>query len=144
MPKKAKDKAGAQLTKKGAGVVRKALGGAKRGAQKVPGPSTNPATNLLAADIAMRSAMRLFRRTVEKGLLRARFDPGTASDIVEGRSLGQTLVSAAAARMATRSVPGALLIGGGMLAKTLVDRSLSRRKSVRKGDRELEEQAKDA
>ena len=135
----------AKLTDRGGRAARKALGKAGKGSKKsIPGPSTNPATNLLAADIAMRSAMRLFRRTVEKGLLRARFDPGTASDIVEGRSLGQTLVSAAAARMATRSVPGALLIGGGILAKTLVDRSLSRRKSVRKGDRELEEQAKDA
>jgi hypothetical protein len=90
MPKKSTDKAGAQLTHKGAGAVRKALGGAKRGA-KVPGPSTNPATNLLVADIGIRVVSRLFRRTLEKGLLRLKFPPEKASEVVEGRSLGQTL-----------------------------------------------------
>jgi hypothetical protein len=55
-----------------------------------------------------------------------------------------TLISSAAARMATRSVPGALLVGGGMLGKALLDRSMSRRKSVRKGDKALAEQAEKA
>jgi hypothetical protein len=134
----------AKLTDRGAHAVHKALDKTRGGIRKVPGPSPNAATNLLVADIAMRTAMRLFRRTVEKGLLRARFDPAKAHEIVEGRSLGQTLVSAAAARVATTSIPGALLIGGGILGKALLDRSMSRRKAVRKGDRELEEQAEDA
>lgn len=144
MPKKNKDKAGGKLTHKGAGVVRKALGGAKRGAQKVPGPSTNPATNLIVADIGIRVASRLFRRTVEKGLLRLKFPPEKASEVVEGRSLGQTLFSAGLARMATRSVPGALLVTGGIIAKSIVDRSLSRRESDRRGTRDLEKQADNA
>lgn len=143
MPKKNKNKAGAQLTHKGAGAVRKALAGAKRGA-KVPGPSTNPATNLLVADIGIRVASRLFRRTVEKGLLRLKFPPEKASEVVEGRSLGQTLFSAGLARVATRSVPGALLVTGGIIAKSIVDRSLSRRESNRRGTRELEKQADNA
>jgi hypothetical protein len=41
------------------------------------------------------------------------------------------------ARVATRSVPGALLVGGGLLAKTLYDRSISRRKARRRGDKTL-------
>lgn len=144
MPDKAKDKAGARLTSKGGRVVRKALGGAKRGAQKVPGPSTNPATNLLVADIGMRIASRLFRRTVEKGLLQLKFPPEKASEVIEGRSLGQTLISAGLARVATRSIPGALLVTGGIVAKSILDRSLSRRQSERKGTRELEKQADNA
>lgn len=134
----------AKLTDRGGHTVHKALAKTRGGIRKVPGPSPNPATNLLVADIAMRTAMRLFRRTLEKGLLHARFDPAKAHEIVEGRTLGKTLVSAAAARMATKSIPGALLVGGGILGKALLDRSISRRKAARKGDRELEEQAEDA
>ena len=144
MPKKAKDKAGAQLTNKGAGVFRKALGGAKRRVKKVPGPSTNPATNLLVADIGIRVASRLFRRTVEKGLLQLKFPPEKAHEVIEGRSLGQTLFTAGLARMATRSIPGALLVTGGIVAKSILDRSLSRRQSDREGTRELEKQADNA
>jgi hypothetical protein len=38
-------------------------------------------------------------------------------------------------------VPGALLVGGGLLAKTLFDRSISRRKARRRGDKQLAKQA---
>jgi hypothetical protein len=144
MPRKDKDKAGAQLTHRGAGAVRKALGGTKKRLSKVPGPSTNPATNILIADLGMRAASRLFRRTMEKGLLRLKFPPEKAHEIIEGRSLGQSLVIAGLARVATRSVPGALLVTGGLIAKSILDRSLSRRESVRRGTRELEEQAENA
>jgi hypothetical protein len=144
MPRKAKDKAGARLTSKGGRVVRKALGGAKRNAHVVPGPSTNPATNLLVADIGLRVVSRLFRRTIEKGLVQLKFPPEKASEVIEGRSLGQTLVSAGLARVATRSVPGALLVTGGIIAKSILDRSLSRRESNRRGVRELEKQADNA
>jgi hypothetical protein len=134
----------AKLTERGGRAVRKVVDKTRGGVASVPGPSTNPATNLLVADIAMRAAMRLFRRTVEKGLLGARYDPAKAHDIVEGRTLAMTLISSAAARMATRSVPGALLVGGSMLGKALLDRSMSRRKSIRKGDKALTEQAEKA
>ncbi|MBC2670760.1 hypothetical protein ACFOON_05970 [Novosphingobium piscinae] len=40
----------------------------------------------------------------------------------KGRSLGQTLLGTAAVRIATRSVPGAIIVGGALLAKTLYDR----------------------
>lgn len=144
MPKKDKDKGGAQLTHRGAGAVRKALGGAKKGLKDVPGPSSNPATNLLVADIGMRAASRLFRRTMEKGLLQLKFSPEKANEVIEGRSLGQTLITVGLARLATKSVPGALLVTGGLIAKSILDRSLSRRQSERRGERELEEQAENA
>ena len=135
-----------RLTRKGGRAVKKVLAKTRSGVEKVPGPSPNPATNVLIAEILVRSAGRLARRTIEKGLLKARFDREQAVAIVEGRGLGHTLVSATVARVATRSVPGALLVGGDLLAKTLFDRSLSRRQARRRGRKalaELESQADD-
>ena len=122
----------ARLTRKGGRAVKQAV-------EKVPGPSPNPATNVLIAEILVRSAGRLFRRSMEKGLLKARFEREQAVAIIEGRGLAHTLVSTTVARVATRSVPGALLVGGGLLAKTLFDRSISRRKARRRGNKQLAE-----
>ena len=43
--------------------------------------------------------------------------------ILKGRSFGETLFHTAIAKVATRSVPGMIVVGGGLLAKTLYDRS---------------------
>ena len=107
----------------------------------VPGPSSNPATNLLIMDIAMRGASLLAARVVEQAALRLRYRRGKADDIVEGRSMIATLTATGAARIATRSVPGLLLVTGGLLAKTLIDRSLRPREARRRGDHQLAEQA---
>jgi hypothetical protein len=131
----------AQLGNKGRNAVRKAVDKTKGGIQKVPGPSPNPATNVLIAEILVRSAGRLARRAMEKGLLKARFEHEQAVAIVEGRGLAHTLVSTTVSRVATRSVPGALLVGGGLIAKTIYDRSISRRKARRRGRKQLAEQA---
>lgn len=131
----------AGLARKGGRAVKQALGKARSRAEKVPGPSPNPATNVLIAEILVRSAGRLARRGLEKGMLKARFDREQAVAIIEGRGLVHTLVSTTVARVATRSVPGALLVGGGLLAKTLFDRSISRRKARRRGNKQLAEQA---
>ena len=111
-------------------------------AGEVPGPSTNPATNLLIMDIAIRGASLLAARGIEQAALKLRYHRAKAGEIVEGRSsLVTTLAATSAARMATRSVPGFLLVTGGLLAKTLVDRSLRPRDARRKGDRRLAAQA---
>ena len=133
----------ARLTDSGAREMRRAYRAARGGVKKVPGPSPNPATNLLMADIAMRGATLLFRRALQKGMLQLRFDPERAREIVQGRSTTQTVVSALASRMATRSVPGFVLVSSGLLAKTIVDRSQGRRARL-KGERDLAEQAKNA
>ncbi len=86
------------------------------------GPSPNPKTNLLLADIALRGGAMLVRQGLERGLLGKRYAPDKARKIIKGRSLGETLVGGAVARLAMRSVPGAILVGGGLLAKTLYDR----------------------
>ena len=110
-------------------------------AGEVPGPSTNPATNLLIMDVAMRGASLLAARGIEKAALRLRYRAGEAGDIVKGRSMVSTLAATGAARIATRSVPGLLLVAGGLLAKTLIDRSLRPREARRKGDKQLAAQA---
>jgi hypothetical protein len=98
--------------------ARKAIDGAK----DVPPPSPNPMTNLIIADLVLRGGGRLLRNLVERNVLKAKYSPDTAKSIVSGRGMAQTLVSTAIARVATRSVPGAILVGGGLLAKTLYDR----------------------
>lgn len=108
----------------------------------IPGPSENPATNFIIADVAFRAGSYLVRRSVEKGFLAGRYGKETAHAIVHNKSLKDTLVSTALARVATRSVPGALLIGGGALAKTLLDRRKSRLRAKTEGDKELIEQAR--
>ena len=133
-----------RITRKGGRAVRKAVDKTRGGIAKVPGPSPNPATNVLIAEILVRSGGRLARRAMEKGLLKARFEREQAVAIVEGRGLSHSLVSTAVARVATRSVPGALLVSGGLLAKTLYDRSISRRKARRRGNKALAEQEANA
>jgi hypothetical protein len=107
----------------------------------IPGPSANPATNFILADVAIRAGSYLARRGVERGLLANRYGKDTAHKIVANKSLGQTLISFALARVATRSVPGALVVGGGALVKSLLDRRKSRRHAQAEGDAKLIEQA---
>jgi hypothetical protein len=107
------------------------------------GPSPNPMTNLIIADVALRGGGRLLRHVVERTLLGVKYPPEKAREIVKGRSMAQALVGTAVARVATRSVPGALLVGGGLLAKALYDRS-KRGKAKAAGDGAVDEPAKSA
>lgn len=112
--------------------------------RRVPGISTNPATNLLIADVVLRGLTRLVRRNIEKSMLRAQYEPEEAKRILNGRSIGQTITNHTASRIATRSLPGAVLITGGLLAKAMFDRSQSKRKALKEGSEKLEEQADQA
>jgi len=124
--------------------ARKAASKTKQTLSKVPGPSNNPATNLLIMDIAVRGASLVAGRVMEKALLKTRYHPEKAADIVKGRTMVKSLAATGAARMATRSVPGFLIVSGGLLAKAVFDRSFSRRESVRRGEQTLAEQAAQA
>ena len=108
----------------------------------VPGPSTNPATNLIIQDIALRAGGRLMRHALEKGVLHGRYGGAGAKAIVENRSLFQTLLSGMLARYATRSLPGAAIIGTGLAAKALYDRRQSRKAARKAGDESLARMAK--
>lgn len=124
------------LGAKGVSSGRKSRGG-------VPGPSTNPQTNALIHEIVLRSVGRVARKSVEKGLLARRYGFEVAKDAVDNRSIVSTLLSYGVTKVATRSVPGAVLVGGGLLAKTLFDRSQSRRAAKRAGDAAIRETAQD-
>lgn len=124
------------MAKKG----KKAIAAAQDVADKVPAPSPNPMTNLILADIALRTGGALLRRGVEKGLIGTRLGSTKAGRVIKGRSMMQTLVGTAIARVATRSVPGAIVVGGGLLAKTLYDRRRSR-KAKAAGQAAVDEQA---
>lgn len=100
----------------------KAIEAAKGAIDKVPAPSPNPMTNLIMADVALRAGGALLRHGVERGLIGTKLGTKKAGRVIKGRSMMQTLVGTAIARIATRSVPGAIIVGGGMLAKTLYDR----------------------
>jgi len=114
------------------------------GVARLPGPSSNPATNLLVADVAMRGISMLVGRGLEKTVLAARYDPDKAADIVKGRTLTQSMLATGAARMATKSLPGFLLVSGGLFAKAVFDRTLHRGEAVRRGEQQLSKQAANA
>jgi hypothetical protein len=124
--------------------ARKAATRTKRVIATVPGPSNNPATNLLIMDVAMRGASMIFGRAMEKALLRARYSDGKAADIVKGRNMVQSMAATGAARVATRSIPGFLLVTGGLMAKAIFDRTLTRREAIRRGEEAFAEQAANA
>ncbi|WP_340588900.1 hypothetical protein [Erythrobacter alti] len=108
----------------------------------VPGPSPNPATNLIIHDIVLRSVGRVARLTVEKALLGKRYGSQFAKEAVENRSVVHTLAAYGVTKFATRSLPGFALVSGGLLVKTLFDRSQGKRKARKAGDATLQEQSK--
>lgn len=99
----------------------------------VHGPSPNAATNLAIADIALRGGSILIRRAIEQTFLGKKYGPRQARKIIKGRSIGETALHGALARVALRSVPGAIVVGGALVAKTLYDRRKAR-KTKRKGE----------
>lgn len=119
----------------------KAADRTRRALAKIPGPSTNPATNLIILDVAIRGAALVAGRGMERALLRTRYQREKAHAIVKGRSIAASMAATGAARVASRSVPGFLLVTGGLLAKAVIDRSFGRHRSIRKGEAQLAEQA---
>ncbi len=131
------------LSKTGKALVKAkgAAGDAAGEAAKFAKPSPNPMTNLVLADIALRGGGSLLRRAVEIGLLGKALGSTKAGKLVKGRTMGQTLVGTAIARIATRSVPGALIIGGGLLARALYDRKHAKEARAA-GNKAIAKQAK--
>ena len=113
----------------------------RAGKADVPGPSQNPATNLLLADIVIRVIGRLTRQTVEKTMLGKRYGEEFAQDVVQNKSKMHTLAAYGVTKFATRSVPGALIVGSIAATKILFDYGKSRRDARRSGDALLEKQA---
>jgi hypothetical protein len=90
-----------------------------------PAPAgIDPVVSLIVADVALRAGASLLRRSVEMALLKGKDAPGR---VIRGRTIKQTVIGTALATVARRSVPGAILVGGGLLAKTISDRRRARR-----------------
>lgn len=87
-------------------------------------PKRHPLLRLLTADIVLRAGSYALRRAVDKGLVR-----GKAADAVPDHkpSASTRVLTAAASAIATRSVPGALLVGSGIIVHTLYKRGKARR-----------------
>lgn len=129
------------ITAYGAKAIKKVRKKTPAKTEQMPGPTENPATNLMMVDVAIRAGSYIARRSLEKGMLRGRYGKDTAREIVQNKTLGQTLVSFGLAKLATKNLPGALLVGGGAVVKSLYDRRRSRLGQRREGDRDLIEQA---
>ena len=130
---------GERITSKGTATVDSAITKVTGNDDQVVGPSPNPSTNLIIHDILLRAGGRLIRTTLEKGLLANRYGKASAQKMVDNRSVTSALASYAVSRIATRSIPGAVIVGTGLVAKTLFDRGRSRHKAQRTGDRQLRE-----
>ena len=117
-----------------------ARGQARARGEAVPSLSPNPASNLIMANVLVRTGSILLRRAVDKRMLRDKFGKDTAKAIAENQGLGSTLTSVALSKMATRSTTGAFVVGSGMVAKALYDRRQGR-KARAKGEAELLERA---
>ena len=120
-----------------------ARGQARARGEAVPGLSPNPAANLIMANAIVRTGSILLRRAVDKRMLRGRYGKDTAEAAAENQGLGSTLTALALAKMASRSTSGAIMVGSGMLAKTLYDRRQAK-KARAKGDAQILEDAADA
>lgn len=102
------------------------------------GPNGLPARNLMLADIVMRMGTSVLRHGVEVMFLRGRYGKKTAKDLTQNRGLGRTLASTAIAKIGSKSLPGAVLVSGGMVIKLLFDRSKDRqaaRKDAKSADK---------
>jgi hypothetical protein len=75
------------------------------------------ADNRLLADLARSGGTRLLDAAIDTLL------PVTAEDLpAKRKSLLRAVTGTVALRIATRSVPGAILVGGALIAKRLYDR----------------------
>ena len=89
------------------------------------------------AGIVMKAGSYLVSDFVQKRLLKGRYGVEDAKAIVESRGLKHKAASLIAAKVATKSVPGAVIISGGLVAKALFDRGGKKRKAKREADRKL-------
>jgi len=77
-------------------------------------------------DIAVSQGSKAARRALDKRLAKFGLDRKDIRKIEEKRGFAKAFAAAAVTRLATRSVPGALFVGGAIAAKALLGR--------RKGD----------
>lgn len=82
---------------------------------------------LLTADLVLRAGGYALRQAVSKGVLRGRAGEKAAKATHTQDNISTRVVTAAATAVATRSVPGAVLVGTGMAIHALYTRGKARR-----------------
>lgn len=106
-----------------------------------PADPITPTTRAILAGVAMRTGSALLKRGIDRGILGAAPEVLRSAAKAAGakaaeaaakapkakRGIGSRLLAAAATRIATRSVPGAIVVGGALLAKTLHERRKNRK-----------------
>lgn len=80
---------------------------------------------------AISGAGRLISTAANDEMVRSLISSRAKSNIAAG-FFGGTLMGAIAARIATRSVPGALLVGGALLAKAIYDQRKAKEEAAPK------------
>jgi len=90
---------------------------------RLPVPSTNPATNLIIADIVIRSLSVMLRDKVEEKVAKASFDDEErAKDLLNGRTIVTSVALYGASKLAMRSPLGLGLVTAALVGKSLYDR----------------------
>lgn len=85
--------------------------------------------NRVLARIARENGPRLIEQVVKAVVASAVVQDEVSAEQkqVKKPSLGRRIASAALVRVATRSVPGAIIVGGGLIAKALHDHRKARK-----------------
>jgi hypothetical protein len=86
----------------------------------------------LTSDVVLRAGTNVTRNMLQTMVL-APIVGSAAKNMVKNRSFVGTLIGAALSRVAMRSVPGALTVGGFLLAKTVYDNKKAK-KAQSEGD----------
>jgi hypothetical protein len=85
-------------------------------------------TAQIAGTIALSEGLAATREALERRLARDGYSQREIAEIVASKEgFGTRFAAAAIARLATRSVPGALAVSGGLILKALFDRRRRRR-----------------
>jgi hypothetical protein len=97
--------------------------------EAVPGVDSKAVGSLLVADIVMSAGTFLLGRFVDKRILKTHYDKDAAREMRKQRTKGQAIATSAATKLATRSVPGAAIVTGGLLVGSLYKRGRARKKA---------------
>ncbi len=86
----------------------------------------HPLLKLLLADVVLKNGARLLRESASRRMLSKR-QQAPAYQLPLPETLPQRLATIAALRVATKSWPGAVVVGAGVLAHSLYKRGKARR-----------------
>jgi len=91
------------------------------------------ANTALIVDVALREGSLVARRMIHHKLAGGNFTDVKRAKMPRA-GFGKRVAAAALARLAARSVPGTLLVAGGLVAKALFDRRRARMKDAEAAD----------